>query len=203
MQKPFIYLLFVLLSTLCSVAQTNDPLTGNVKDMKGKPLYGVNVVAYSADDRILIYATTDSLGNFRLRNLSGISYVVISYLGYKPMTVASEAFAQLRSVTLQAQTFSLKEVAVKAERISESGDTLTYSVANFKQAQDRSIADVIRKMPGLEVKPNGTIEYQGKSINKFYIEGLDMMGGQYSLASNNLSYSSHLPHIPRYKKGFS
>lgn len=189
MQKPFIYLLFVLLSTLCSVAQTNDPLTGNVKDMKGKPLYGVNVVAYSADDRILIYATTDSLGNFRLRNLSGISYVVISYLGYKPMTVASEAFAQLRSVTLQAQTFSLKEVAVKAERISESGDTLTYSVANFKQAQDRSIADVIRKMPGLEVKPNGTIEYQGKSINKFYIEGLDMMGGQYSLASNNLSAS--------------
>lgn len=187
MQKPFFYLLFVLLSTLCSVAQTNAPLIGNVKDMEGKPLYGAHVVAYSADDRVLTYATTDSSGDFRLRNLSGIRYVVISHLGYKPVTVASKAFAQLHSVTLQTQTFSLKEVAVKAERISESGDTLTYSVASFKQAQDRSIADVIRKMPGLEVKPNGTIAYQGKPINKFYIEGLDLMGGQYSLASNNLS----------------
>lgn len=187
MQRTFIYLLFVLLSAVHSAAQTNDTLTGNVKDKEGISLYGANIVAYSADDKILTYTTTDQSGNFHLRNLPGIRYLVISYLGYKPMTVLSGEFDRLRSVILQTQTFSLKEVVVKAERISESGDTLTYSVASFKQAQDRSIADVIRKMPGLEVKLNGTIEYQGKAINKFYIEGLDLMGSQYSLASNNIS----------------
>ena len=42
-------------------------------------------------------------------------------------------------------------------------------------------------MPGIDVKPSGAIEYQGKEISKFYIEGLDLMGGKYSLASGNIS----------------
>lgn len=67
----------------------------------------------------------------------------------------------------------LKEVKVSAQRLLRSGDTLTYSVSSFRQGQDRSLADVITKMPGLEVKANGQIEYQGKAISKFYIEGLD------------------------------
>jgi hypothetical protein len=59
--------------------------------------------------------------------------------------------------------------------------------AGFAQPQDRSIADVMSKMPGLEIKPNGQIEYNGMAINKFYIEGLDLMGNKYALASNNLN----------------
>lgn len=33
----------------------------------------------------------------------------------------------------------------------------------------------------------GTITYQGKQINKFYIEGLDLLGSKYSQASENIS----------------
>ncbi|MCR5312564.1 MAG: hypothetical protein K6E54_02750, partial [Bacteroidaceae bacterium] len=43
------------------------------------------------------------------------------------------------------------------------------------------------KMPGLEAKNDGSIEYQGKKINKFYIEGMDLLGSKYSQASENLS----------------
>ena len=96
----------------------------------------------------------------------------------------------------------LKEVKVTPQRIREQGDTLTYSVESFKMKQDRSIADVIAKMPGLEVLPSGTIRYQGKAINKFYIEGMDLLGGKYAMASENLSadkvksvqvYENHQP----------
>ena len=107
-----------------------------------------------------------------------------------------------QTIKMQEQAVALKEVKVTPQRIRAEGDTLTYSVAGFKQKQDRSIADVIAKMPGLEVQPNGSIKYQGKTINKFYIEGMDLLGGKYAMASENLSadkvksvqvYENHQP----------
>ena len=74
----------------------------------------------------------------------------------------------------------LKEVKVTPQRIREQGDTLTYSVESFKMKQDR----------------------QGKAINRFYIEGMDLLGGKYAMASENLSadkvksvqvYENHQP----------
>src|SRR5699024_3113857 len=59
--------------------------------------------------------------------------------------------------------------------------------AAFKSGKDRSIQDVLKKMPGVEISTDGEIQYQGKPINKFYVEGLDLMGGQYGMISNNLS----------------
>ena len=42
-------------------------------------------------------------------------------------------------------------------------------------------------MPGLQVNNDGTIAYQGRRINKFYIEGMDMLGSKYSQLAENLS----------------
>ena len=90
-------------------------------------------------------------------------------------------------IFLDSEDFRLQEVKVSAQRIEQKKDTLVYSVAGFSQPQDRSIADVIAKMPGMEVNPNGQISFNGKSINKFYIEGMDLMNDRYALASNNIS----------------
>jgi hypothetical protein len=38
------------------------------------------------------------------------------------------------------------------------------------------------------VLPDGKILYQGKAINKYYIEGLDLLEGKYNLANDNLPY---------------
>ena len=35
-------------------------------------------------------------------------------------------------------------------------------------------------------KENGEIQYDGKSISNFYIEGMDLMGGKYGLATKSL-----------------
>lgn len=54
----------------------------------------------------------------------------------------------------------------------------------------------------MEVDASGKISYQGKAISKFYIEGLDMLGGQYGLATKNIKaddvasvqvYENHQP----------
>lgn len=169
------------------MAQSSLSFEGTVHDASGKPLPGANVVLYSDADKLLAYAVVGQDGHFSLKHLPGADRLTVSFMGYRPVSVPVGEFKNGQDIVLTESVFQLREVVAKPERIVGRGDTLTYSVAGFKQAQDRSIADVINKMPGLEVKPNGSIEYQGKAINSFYIEGLDLMGSQYALASNNIS----------------
>lgn len=92
------------------------------------------------------------------------------------------------TVQLEPGTTLLKEVTVKADRIHEQGDTITYNVGSFAQQQDRSIGDVLKRMPGINVEQSGKIQYQGEDINKFYIEGSDLLGGKYGIATNGISH---------------
>ena len=91
-------------------------------------------------------------------------------------------------VRMEPGTTLLKEVTVKADRIREQGDTISYRVGSFAQAQDRSIGDVLKRMPGIDVAKSGKIQYQGEDINKFYIEGADLLGGKYGIATNGISH---------------
>lgn len=45
---------------------------------------------------------------------------------------------------MEEETVSLKEVTVKANKVRENGDTITYNVATFADRNDRSIGDLIR-----------------------------------------------------------
>ena len=179
--------LFILLVVNLSVSA--QIYTGKIKDNKGTFLAGASVVVLAEGNSTVAYCLTNNKGEYRLNIPKGKNpaSVTVSYIGYKKKTMPFSELRDGMTITLADGGFKLKEVKVKAERIRSAGDTLTYSVSGFKQAQDRSIADVIAKMPGLEVKSDGKIEYQGKPINKFYIEGLDLMGSQYGVANNNIS----------------
>lgn len=174
------------LTHLSLFAQT---FTGKVKGKNGEPLAGASIVASDEGNSVIAYCITIGTGSFRLTIPEGKrpKKVVVSYIGYQKKTLPFSDMKDGMTIVMTGGGFKLKEVKVKSERIQSKGDTLTYSVAGFRQGQDRSIADVIAKMPGLEVKTDGSVEYQGKPINKFYIEGLDLMGAQYGVASNNIS----------------
>ncbi len=179
--------LFILLITSLSLfAQT---FTGKVKDRKGEPLVGASVVVTTEGSSTVAYCLTNAKGLYELNVPEGKmpKNVTVSYLGFQKKTMPFSDLKDGMTIVLVEGDFKLKEVKVKAERIQSMGDTLTYSVAGFRQGQDRSIADVIAKMPGLEVKTDGKVEYQGKPISKFYIEGLDLMGSQYGVANQNIS----------------
>lgn len=163
--------LFVLLITSLSLfAQT---FTGKVNDRKGEPLVGASVVVTTEGSSTVAYCLTNAKGLYEL-NVSEEKMpknITVSYIGFQKRIMPFSDLKDGMTIVLVEGDFKLKEVKVKAERIQSTGDTLTYSVAGFRQGQDRSIADVIAKMPGLEVKTDGKVEYQGKPISKFYIEG--------------------------------
>ena len=182
----FAVFFILLIAHLSLFAQT---FTGKVKGKNGEPLVGASVVVTAEGNSTVAYCITSDKGQYKLTISEGKypASVTVSYMGYQKKTMPFSDLKEGMTITLTEGNFKLKEVKVKAERIQSTGDTLTYSVSGFKQGQDRSIADVIAKMPGLEVKADGKIEYQGKPINKFYIEGLDLMGSQYGVANQNIS----------------
>lgn len=96
---------------------------------------------------------------------------------------AQQANERLDSII---NTLELKEVIVTAKKIRQSGDTISYSAATYRGKNDKTLEDLLRKMPGIEIKSDGQITYNGQWINEFYIEGLDMLGGNYGVATRNI-----------------
>lgn len=89
-------------------------------------------------------------------------------------------------VKLYPQSIVINEVVIKAPKIRGQGDTVTYFVNQFSSDRDKTIGDVLRKMPGINVDTKGKITYNGKEINKFYIEGQDLLEGKYGIATNGI-----------------
>lgn len=85
-----------------------------------------------------------------------------------------------------SREMKLPEVTVKMKPIRQVGDTLNYNVSSFRGKDDHYLVDVLKKLPGIEVSENGTISYRGNSINRFNIEGQDLLGNRYNQATRNL-----------------
>ena len=83
-------------------------------------------------------------------------------------------------------TISFRFYRGKAPQIIQRGDTLSYRLSSFAGKGDYTLRDAMKRLPGIEVTSSGSIKYLGKDISNFYIEGMDLLGGQYNVATNNI-----------------
>ena len=186
-----ICILSFLLMTCSAFAQKE--VTGRLTDKQtGEALVGANVMVKNVEGKLVKFATTREDGTFLIK-LSAWSKgmtIHVSMVGMKTYTAPLLEETGKLEIRMEEDTQELKEVIVKAGRIRENGDTITYRVSGFAQKQDRSIGDVLQRMPGIDVASNGKIQYQGVDINKFYIEGSDLLGGKYGIATNGISHDA-------------
>lgn len=186
----YLALIIICLSVAFSnAAQT--AVSGNVVDAAdNSPVVGANVMIKTPEGKLLAYGSTDSEGRFSITasQLPQNPFIYATMIGYKAYSAPLHPDGKPVEIRMEDGALQLKEVVVKADRIRESGDTVTYNVGSFAQKQDRTIGDVLRRMPGIDVANNGKIQYQGSDINKFYIEGNDLLGGKYGIATNGISH---------------
>lgn len=180
--------LFCLIVATVAVAQVN--VTGKVIDKESnEPLVGASVIVKGADGKIKKFASSKADGGFSITMPSVIGCrLEVTMMSFAKQSIPLDSVSIPLTVCMEPGTTLLKEVTVKADRIREQGDTITYNVGSFAQQQDRSIGDVLKRMPGIDVASNGKIQYQGEDINKFYIEGSDLLGGKYGIATNGISH---------------
>ena len=179
----------IALATPQATAQT--VLSGTVRSAAGEPLGGVLLEAETkTQPPVTAFVISAADGSFVLKlavpSATDSVYLHARALGYVAQRLGLANRSQTVPLTLAASPTQLREVTVKAAPITRHRDTLDYNVSSFTGKQDRVIADVLKKMPGIEVDGDGRISYQGNPINKFYINGQDLLEGRYNLASNNL-----------------
>lgn len=183
-----IFIFLFALFTLASMAQVK--VSGIiVEEGTNEPLTGASIILRNAEGKIKKYATSDANGKFSILSSDIKGYSLdVSMMSFAKKTVKLDSIQLPATIVMTPAATMLKEVAVKADRIREQGDTITYTVGTFAQAQDRSIGDVLKRMPGIDVLKTGKIQYQGEDINKFYIEGSDLLGGKYGIATNGINH---------------
>ena len=190
-KRHIIFVSFILLFRLC-YAQTT--IEGQATDEKGNSISDISIIitTTTASPETLGYAFTDKNGYYNIQFSSEEKQIKVQFSGFNIQKI--ETILPNRSTTfnptVKEEAINLKEVIVKAEKIWQQGDTLNYNVNSFMSDNDASIGEVLKKMPGISIKPSGTIEYKGKAISKFYIEGMDLLKGRYGIATNNIPPSS-------------
>ena len=188
MKKVFFLLLFILFQ--CVAFSQGYTLRGFVYDKEtNERLSNANVLLYSRANKLLKFTTTNKEGTFLIDIVDGSvekSYLKVSFIGYETMQREIDRSNEWE-IALMPKATKIKEVIVKAPKIKAQGDTLVYDVRQFSREGDRSIGDVLRRMPGIQTGENGQISYNGKPINRFYIENSDLLEGRYGIATNNMS----------------
>ena len=185
-----IYTTILMALSVCRSLYAETILTGAVSNNHGEPLDYASVIASPCDapKTILASAFTDETGHFRMSVKSDCDSLIlkVSSLEIEPTQIVVPNRSGNYDIIVDPRTVELKEVVVKSKKIYSQGDTINYNVASFLSSSDQSVADVLRKMPGITVSDAGQISYQGKPIKNFYIEGLDLMKGHYGIATNNI-----------------
>ena len=141
-----------------------------------------------SDSSIVAYSVTDEQGRYLLDAAAASDEMLIRATGFniKPKVMRIESRSQTCNITVEEENMKLREVVIKAQKLWGNRDTLNYLVSAYTRGHDRTIADVLRQLPGITIEDDGTINYMGTPINRFYIENLDMLQGRYNLATEGI-----------------
>ena len=184
-------LLYIILYIALAVhASAQVKVTGRVIDLQQKPVSDV-IVKLVSGSKTLAFTSSNAKGEYslELKNVpSGevsLHFTHISYEKESEQLTLKERTMKVDMV-LTPKSISLKEVTVKPDPLRQKGDTLSHNLASFLGKGDVTLEDGLKRLPGVDVSQNGGISYMGKPISQFNIEGLDMLGGKYNLATRNI-----------------
>jgi hypothetical protein len=186
-QVIFLFLFLAFASNLKAQTLIQGKVTNKAD---GKPVPNAIVTVNNLQGTVsYTFGFTDKEGKYRLATTTKDDSVsiVFTLLGYESRTFKRPNQSGNLDVVLESKDFQLKEVFVKSPDIYLREDTLNFRVDAFAREQDRSIGEVLRRLPGIEVTASGTVKYNGENINNYYIEGLNLLGNRYSIANNNIS----------------
>lgn len=195
-----IYITIIMILTLFNSIEANGQVrttlfTGVVKNKYGDfiPYANVYITKLRQRNRVLASTQCNSSGEYQisLQNFQTDSIELhVSGINIEPFLLKCKNISQRIDIIAAERVQQMKDVVIKAPRITTQGDTINYRVSAFQQQNDLSIGQVLKRLPGITVSDIGQISYKGVPIKNFYIEGLDLMKGKYGVATNNIDPNS-------------
>jgi len=190
--KRFILSLVAAAFTISAFAQVGKVSFSLIDAQSKQGVMGAVVEIYpTAKPDNKKYYTSGANGYVSISGLSYGNYTLIAtFIGYKDMTKEFRLSGERLSLgklvmTEQAERIETVVKTVKALRTSQNGDTLSYSAGAFKVSNDADVEGLLKKMPGINIT-NGSVEAQGETIKKIFVDGKEFFGEDVNTAIKSL-----------------
>lgn len=173
--------------------RTSFKVTAQVLDSLTKEpvAFASAYLRHPKDTVITSFALTDTLGKATLKDVAkGEHLLCIEYLGYKPVyrKIFVRGNFDAKVILMQPDDKMLKAASVSAvgTPMEMKGDTLVYNASSFRVMSNDNLADLLKKMPGVEVGEDGTVKVNGKEVSKITVGGRTFFLGDNKATLDNL-----------------
>ena len=173
--------------------RTSFKVTAQVLDSLTKEpvAFASAYLRHPKDTVITSFALTDTLGKATLKDVTkGEHLLCIEYLGYKPVyrRIFVRGNFDAKVILMQPDDKMLKAASVSAvgTPMEMKGDTLVYNASSFRVMSNDNLADLLKKMPGVEVGEDGTVKVNGKEVSKITVGGRTFFLGDNKATLDNL-----------------
>ena len=190
--KRFFVLIFTISFALTAFAQSSKVTFSIIDSTNNQGLPGAVIEVYpTAKPDHKSHYTSGAEGYVSIPSLANGDYTMVAtFIGYKPLTKqfrVSGKNLSLGKLVITEDSHRIETVvkSVKALRTSQNGDTLSYSAGAFKVSNDADVEGLLKKMPGITIS-NGSVEAQGETIKKIFVDGKEFFGEDVNTAIKSL-----------------
>lgn len=185
-------LFFILFS---ATGNAQALLKGQVKDTaENRTLTLSSVVLLRQGDSTLYrYTRAGENGRFSINNITPGKYVLliscpkfVDYSDTITLTAGQEADLGAIAMTPRAKILEMAVVKQKIAAMRWKGDTLVIKADSIKVADDASVEDLLKRIPGFQVDKNGNIKAMGEKVEKVLVDGEEFFGDDPTIATRNL-----------------
>ncbi len=205
--KRFFAILFCLIATVSARAQfipgglfernQGSVLVKVLEEKTEAPVpYASAYLTAKNDTLITNFALTDTSGVARITKVTRGTYVLtVEMLGYKTYNKEhyfsfdwSRDSVDLGVIRLaeDAQLLDAAHVTAIGNPIEIRQDTIIFNASSFQVGQNQMLEDLLKRMPGMEVSKDGTVKYNGETIQKITVGGKTFFFDDPKMALKNL-----------------
>ncbi len=182
----------VLLLCFSTEMAAQHTIKGQVRSLVGKEITAATINAFSDSTckKLTSYAISKQKGLFELKIKQFPVWVSASSIGYKKEVLRVDSVPEMLQIVLEDETHTLSEVIVKQRYtgVKVVGDTVKFNTNFFKNGTETTVADVLKKLPGVNVGKDGSVAYEGKGVNYVLVDGKDLFSKENSgIAINNMN----------------
>lgn len=189
-------IVIILLCPLIKIHAQEITIEGVIKEKNtniGVEMVSIILTKYQTN-KIIAYTTSSTNGVYKVdaEMSEGIYTLKTRHLGYnsveKEIVITEKQNQKITiDLTLSPKLNRLDEVIVKREApIIIKKDTVIYNIKHWAKETDQTLEQVLAKIQGFKILPNGEIQVNGKLIKKVLIDGKEVSGAGASILTKSL-----------------
>lgn len=188
MVKNFI-LLFCSLFAYSALGQTT--VAGQITDDAKSVVTGASLILKDKEGVIAAFAISGEKGFYKIETAKAGDFTLeVNFLAFKKQAVAVNIKTNTQqevNFTLEPSAEELKEIKIEYEQpVKLRGDTLIFDAKALRTGTEVVVEDLLKNIPGVVIKKDGTILYNDKPVERVMIEGDDLLSRGYALLTKNM-----------------